>query len=60
MQCRVKKVSNGRILRIETYRFVNARGDWRYETASQTALVMHLVCPNRPEDKFLQLAFNYV
>lgn len=60
MQCRVKEVSNGRILKIETYRFVNTRGDWRYETASQTAPVMHLVWPNRAEDKILQLAFNYV
>lgn len=60
MQCRVKEVSNGRILKIETYRFVNTRGDWRYETASQTAPVMHLVWPNRDEDKILQLAFNYV
>lgn len=60
MQCRVKEINNGRIRRIETYRFVNDRGDWRYDTASQTAPVMHLVWPNRAEDKILQLAFNYV
>ena len=61
LRCRVKEVQNGRIIQIETWKFLNMGKDhWRYETSVQRAPVMHLVCPDSQADKILQLAFNYV